>query len=205
MSLPEWWPAWEGETIVIVAGGPSARDADLELVRVRARLIVINNAWLLAPWADILYACDEKWWQVYKGAVEFKGLKLSVDKNAPKHAPNVRLLNCMKPDDRFFAEPGTVGWGGNGGFHCLNLAAQFKPRKIVLVGYDMHLRNGLHWHGKHPNGMNNPSPKNVERWRRAVDGAAKPIAKLGITVINTSPNSALQKYPKMSLAEAMEC
>jgi hypothetical protein len=203
---PDWWPAWEGETVVIVAGGPSTRDADLELVRGRAKVIVINNAWLLAPWADVLFACDAKWWEVYKGAAEFAGLKLSVDKNAPKFDPDVRLVNCMKPDDRFFLEPlNTVGWGGNGGFHCLNLSAQFRPRKIVLVGYDMRLDHGIHWHGKHPAGMNNPSPKNVERWRRAVDAAARHVEKLGIAVINTSAISALRNYPKMSLSEAMEC
>jgi hypothetical protein len=99
---------------------------------------------------------------------------------------------------------GTVGWAGNSGFHCLNLAVQMMPVKIILVGFDMTLAHGLHWHGRHPSGLNNPSDRNVDRWRRCVDAAAEVIAALGIKVINVSPISALQNYPKMSLQEAMD-
>lgn len=97
-----------------------------------------------------------------------------------------------------------MGWGGNSGFHALNLAVQFGVSKIILVGFDMSLDHGVHWHGKHV-GLNNPTVRNVDRWRRCIDAAAEPIEALGITVVNTSPVSALQNYPKMSLAEALAC
>lgn len=100
---------------------------------------------------------------------------------------------------------GVLGWGGNGGFHALNLAVQFGAKRIVLVGYDMRCDLGLHWHGKHPTGLNNPTPRNVERWRRVIDEAAPILAALGVTVINASPVSMLTAYPKMSLSEALEC
>ncbi|ORE90638.1 hypothetical protein ATO13_22001 [Stappia sp. 22II-S9-Z10] len=101
--------------------------------------------------------------------------------------------------DRF----GVVGWGGNGGFHALNLAVQFGARRIILVGYDMTLANGVHWHGRHPRGLNNPTAGNVDRWRRVLDQAAAPLAKLGVDVINASAASALKLYPKTNLVEAV--
>lgn len=98
---------------------------------------------------------------------------------------------------------GVIGWGGNSGFHAVNLAAQFGAAAILLVGFDMRLDHGIHWHGKHGNGLNNPMTKNVERWRRAVDGCKPVLDALGIKSFNCSPISALTAYPKMSFDEAL--
>lgn len=201
---PDWFPDWPGETAVLVASGPSARDVPLEMAKGRSRFMAINTSWKLAPWSDVLFACDVAWWNHAKGCPEFQGLRMTVDPKASDKYPDIRLVHCRKPDDRLVLEPiGTVGWGGNSGFHCLNIAVQAGCRKIILVGYDMTLAGGFHWHGKHPSGMNNPSTGNIERWRRAVDAAAKIIAPLGIQVINVSPISALQNYPKLSFVEAL--
>ncbi len=158
------------------------------------------------PFADVLYGCDYLWWQKYGGVPEFTGLKLSVDRKVSDRRDwNVKAVGVNKNDDRLeLLKIGTVGWGGNGGFHALNLAIQFGAAKIILVGYDMRLDHGLHWHGRHPNGLNNPTDPNVARWRRCIDAAAEVITALDVTVINASPISALQNYPKMSLIEALK-
>lgn len=204
MNEPSWWPTWKGQTCVIVASGPSASAVPLELARGVARCMAINTSWKLAPWADVLFACDDAWWQQAGGCPEFPGLKLTVDRRAAERYPDVHLVNCRKPDDRFVLEPlNTVGWGGNSGFHCLNLAVQFGCRKVLLVGFDMTVRQGLHWHGAHPGNLSNPTETNVGRWRRAVDNAWQVIAATGTKVVNCSPVSALQNYPKMEFAEAL--
>jgi hypothetical protein len=111
----------------------------------------------------------------------------------------------VKNEDRLLVGKfGELGWGGNSGFQALNLAIQFGVKKIILICYDMHLERGMHWHGKHEGGMNNPTPKNVERWRRVTDAAAPLLEALGIKVINCSMISALENYPKMSLREALD-
>jgi hypothetical protein len=63
--------AWEGKTVVCIAGGPSLTKEQLELVRAArerdaVRVIVINDAYLIAPWADVLYFADARWakWHV---------------------------------------------------------------------------------------------------------------------------------------------
>jgi hypothetical protein len=146
------------------------------------------------------------WWDNRKGLPDFTGLKLSVDRKCQERKWGIQKVGLNKNDDRLeLVNIGTVGWSGNSGFHCLNLAVQFGARKIVLVGYDMRVDKGIHWHGPHKGGLNNPTERNVMRWRRCVDAAAEMIAAMGIKVINASPISALTKYPKMSLLEAMEC
>lgn len=200
---PSWFPNWAGEQCVIVASGPSAKNCDLESVRGRARVIAINSSWQLAPWCDVLYGCDFNWWEKQKGLPDFKGLKVSQDVKLSRHQWGVHLVRVIRGKDvLLFDKPGTIGWGGNSGFHCINLAAQFKVKRIVLVGYDMQCTHGLHWHGPHPSGLNNPTVPNVARWCRAVDAAAELLKKMGIEVINCSPVSALQNYPKMTLSAA---
>jgi hypothetical protein len=159
----------------------------------------------LVPDADIAYACDFAWWERYRGLPDFAGLKLSVDKKACQRNWGVQLVGLNKNDDRLeLMKFGVVGWAGNSGFHALNLAVQMMASKIILVGYDMTLAHGVHWHGKHV-GLNNPTDRSVDRWRRCIDAAAEVIQALGTKVVNASPISALQNYPRMTLQEAIEC
>lgn len=151
----------------------------------------------------MLYACDLAWWRRYSGAPGFPGLKLGADPAVDRKPWGVRSIRVQQTVDRILTDrPGVIGWGGNSGFHALNLAVQFGARRIVLVGYDMQVEAGLHWHGAHE-GMNNPSEQSTARWRRIIDAAAPDLALLGVEVINASAASALTAYPKTPLMEAL--
>jgi hypothetical protein len=103
-----------------------------------------------------------------------------------------------------FGPPGRIGWGGNGGFHALNLAVQFGLKKIVLLGFDMTLANGLHWHGRHDGHLQNPRQASVDRWRGVLDDQAGALAAHGVDVVIGSPGSSLSKYRKLSLEAAID-
>lgn len=112
-------------------------------------------------------------------------------------------------DALLVGEAGRIGAGsrysvGNSGFHALNLAVQFGARRIVLVGFDMRLDHGVHWHGRHPPGMNNPSDGMMAHWRRALDKAPATLARLGVEVVNASGISALTAFRKVPLLEAID-
>lgn len=205
MLLPEWWPDWTGDVCVIVASGPSASDAKLGIANGSAKFISVNSSWRLAPWSDVLYACDHAWWSGANGCSEFAGLKLTIDKRASDvDGWRVNLVGCNKKDDRAVLDgTNVVGWGGNSGFHALQLAVQFGCTKVLLVGFDLTISNGLHWHGPHENGMHNPCARHVERWRRVIDAAATPIGERGVRVINCSTQSALRRYQTMRFEDAL--
>jgi len=99
---------------------------------------------------------------------------------------------------------GVIGSGGNSGFQALNLAVQFGAKRIVLVGYDMRVDAGLHWHGAHPHGLNNPSAGSVMRWAATLDAQAPLLKRLGVEVLNASPVSALKAYPKVRLEDVLD-
>ncbi|MEQ1403843.1 hypothetical protein ABK249_02760 [Neorhizobium sp. Rsf11] len=153
----------------------------------------------------MLYACDRAWWEKFGGCPEFKGIKLTADQSPLLHKWGIQPVAVDKKSDQLeLSKFGTVGWGGNSGFQALNVAVQFMCRRIILVGYDMSLKNGVHWHGKHPKGMNNPHDGNIARWRRCLDAAADTLDAVGVEVINASHSSALERYPKMTLMEAFD-
>ena len=205
-AFPDWWPVWEGETVAIVAGGPSAKSAEVELTRNRCRVIAINESWRLTPWAEILYGCDHAWWKRRAGVPEFTGLKLGAERALQREPWGVRRVIVNRDGDALaLGQPGRVGWSGNSGFHCVNLAVQMRVAQILLIGFDMRVDRGLHWHGPHPRGLNNPNAGNVARWRACLDAVAERIAAMGVEVINCSEVSALEAYPKRSLREALAC
>ncbi|QKC99185.1 hypothetical protein EB231_34920 [Mesorhizobium sp. NZP2298] len=164
--------------------------------------MVVNNGYRLAPWADVLYACDYDWWAHNQGRTDFAGLRIGGDVRDGKWG--VRPIKIdMRRDEILVHKFGTIGIGGNSGFQALNLAAQFGCRNIILVGYDMHDRAGIHWHGKHGGGLNNPSRTSLARWRGVIDGQAPLLERMGVRVINASPDSALTAYPKMTFSAAL--
>lgn len=200
-----WCPDWTGQTVTIVAAGPSATDAPLQLIQNKSRVVAINNSWKLARWADMLYSCDYRWWLRSPAVNIFKGLKVSQDRVAEQVFPQIKRVHSVRGENRLiFHTFGYICWGGNSGMQALNLVAQWNPKKILLVGYDMTTANGSHWHGDHKGGLPNPREDHVERWRRLMELASEALAERGITVINCSERSALQSYRKMPLMEALD-
>jgi hypothetical protein len=202
-----WWQDWRGQAAAIIGAGPSAKDPQLELLRDRhVHIIAINESYRLAPWAEILYSCDYAWWAAHKGLPEFAGLKLTHDRRACREFSSLHRVEIENPgsDDLLVERPSYVGAGGNSGFQAMNLAIQFGAVRIMLIGIDCNLSNGEHWHGRHHYQLNNPAESNVRRWKRAFDGAAGRLMSLGIDVVNCSPTSSLQNYPKLSISEALK-
>src|SRR4051812_2852413 len=86
--VPRLFP---NSTIVCIAGGPSLTPADVDACQARARVIAINDAYRLAPWADVLYACDAKWWRWHRGVENFSGRKYALEPAASVW-PGVEVL-----------------------------------------------------------------------------------------------------------------
>ncbi len=205
ISKPDWWPNWEGHVCAIIASGPSAKSASINALRDKAKVIVINQSHELCPWADVLYGCDAAWWRMHNGVPSFRGLKISQDKQACDLFTDIRKVDVDKRSDELkVGTIGQLGAGGNSGFQAINLAVQFSAYRIILVGFDMRVDLGEHWHPRHYPPLSNPHPNdNLPRWRRAIDGVADTLKILGVDVINCSPVSLLKAYPKMTVQEAL--
>lgn len=201
--MPEW-PDWSGETVVIVASGPSASGVDLGKGRGRAKYLAVKDGWRLCPWADALYACDHHWWAHYHGIPEFKGVRLAYDKLTIDKWGGLKVTIARVVPHLLFKKIGHVGWGGHSGFHALNLAMQFGAKRIILVGFDLRTDKGKHFFGEHPYDKTRPIAANVDKWRKILDDQAPVIRERGVEVFNCSPVSKLTAFPKMTFEEALD-
>lgn len=194
------FPDWTGKTVCVLGAGPSASEI-APAVAGRFPIIAVNLSYRLITPDDVLYAADCAFWRTHAGARAFPGLKLCPDDRALDLCPSIGAVTIPKPDGyyhkRMIRGPvGMIGTGGNGGFQAVNLAAQFRPARIMLAGLDY---CGDHWHGPHVGPLWNAGPDTMRKWRDALDAEAETLASWGIDVVNLSRISTLTRYPVVSL------
>jgi hypothetical protein len=198
-TVPKLWPC---ETVVCIGGGTSLTPDDVNYVRGKARVIAIKEAMLLAPWADVLYAADSKWWRFYKGAPEFQGLKYGIEQleTPPIDWPDVQVLRNTGTNG-LELDPTGLRIGNNSGYQAINLAVHFGAAKIILLGFDCWAGpNGQqNWFGDHPNHVRSPYPLFLQQFATI----AEPLKAAGVEVINCSRFTMLRCFPQMDLAEAL--
>jgi hypothetical protein len=201
VTVPKLFP---GETIACLGCGPSLTQDDVNAVRGRARVIAINDAFILAPWADVLYACDQHFWKIHNGVPEFQGLRYSLTAK-PGKWPGVQNLKYTMGDG-LDLDPSSVktgrGSGSNSGYQAINVAVHLGAKRILLLGYDMQLgtKGEKNWHKPHD--VRPASP--YAEFRKSFQSLVQPLKNAGIEVVNCSRRTALTAFPCVPLERALE-
>ncbi len=187
-----------GETIAILGCGPSLTAEDVNYLRGKVRVIAINAAHELAPWADVLYAADARYWGYIKGAPNFPGLKFALEPAAGKWA-GVRVLKNTG-NQGLELDPTGVRTGKNSGYQAMNLAVHLGAAKLLLLGYDMKPVNGQeHFTTHYPNRTTSPYTLFLRHFETIVE----PLKAARVEVINCTHRSSLKLFTKMPLREAL--
>ncbi len=196
---------WDGAACVIMASGPSFTRHDAAAISglgARVRSIAVSDQFRLAPWADLLYSCDARWWDYHwpRGASEFAGLKVALDPDVTQ--PGVRLLENTG-EAGFDPAPHALRTGMNSGYQAVHLAVHLGVSTIVLVGFDMQPGEDGRTHnfGSHPPGLAVAAP--YEEFAAHFDGLKEPLAARGIEVVNASPRSKVTTWPHVPLTDAL--
>ena len=166
---------WEGRTVAILASGESMSREVANAVVGRVPTIAINDTYKLAPEADMLYACDAKWWNTNPDALAFGGMKVTLD--ASLSARGVKLLHDSGTSG-FDPNPANLRTGHNSGFQALHLAVHAGASRILLLGFDM---RGKHWFGDHPAHLQDSDPNVFARFIAEFEKVAPIYAELGRT------------------------
>ena len=190
---------FDGETVACIASGQSLTREDCERCR-ELRVIVVNDAYRLAPWADVLYAADGPWWDHKRGVPEFDGIKVTCTVEAAKRwgLKHVAVRNTQGglPYRGVSLDPSFLVSGGNSGFQAFNLAVLFGAKRIVLLGYDM---RGTHFFGEHPSPLR--KTQSFEKWIARF--STVPAMLKGVEVINCTRETALKCFPMARLEEVL--
>lgn len=148
----------------------------------------------------MLYAADWGWWSTYQQeALSHTGIKVTASENC---FPAVHYLHPTGPEG-YDPSPGKIRTGGNSAYQALHIAAQAGASRILLCGVDLTNKNGRHHHGHHPSPLRNPGDDELLAMGRRFATIVKPMKELGIEVLNCSPDSMLECFPKVPIEEAL--
>lgn len=193
--------AWDGWPVAVFGGGPSLTreqcDQCLNIPR-----IAVNDAYLLAPSADVLYFADRQWIEWHHNREpfqEFKGQRIKIDQIGVKD-------DLWAKDDRYYVlrnygqgpalseRSDGLSTGTASGYQAINLAYLAGGNPILLFGFDAKESAGkMHWFGDHP-------IKTSKAWLVGLPYQYQRIGDAlkvkGVRVINCSPDSALTCFEK---------
>ena len=154
--------SWRKEQCYILGGGPSLKNFDLSAT-IGSRVIAVNRAYEVCPWADIVTSCDDCFYSWHKNDPRFRnhtGLKVMmlVDPN-PNLEPDVWVVPGLIERSIGTIKEG-LGHGWNSGYGALMLGLALGCDPIYLIGFDMQGNadtNGqAWWHDGYPH-QNNAS------------------------------------------------
>lgn len=192
----------ERSRVVIMAPGSSLSYKQSEMIQEsELYTIAIGDAGrVVNPNANVLYHCDAKWWNHYKGCPEFDGtLKVSLEKTEYNSIFNMRRSPTREGLD--------LNWpyivtGNNSGYQAINIAMYCNPKEIILVGYDMKDRDGKHnVIGDHPKAIKRPS--DFELFKNNIASLVPVLDYLGVKVYNCTIDSALDCFEKKDLKDVL--
>ncbi len=171
-------------------------------------VIGVNMAYQLGSWIDFCFFGDDAWFDQHRKQLrQFRGIKvscaISFDKPSHRNAQEkIKYTPKNKSRSHGISEtPNTVCWNDNSGAAAISLAYHLGARKIVLVGFDMkHNETGnSHWHNEYQV----TKPAVFPRHLRGFPGIALDAERLGVKIINASPDSAIDAFSKCSVEDVL--
>lgn len=190
---------WEGETVVVIASGPSFSQEQADHVssaraKGRCRVIGVNNAFHRIPRLDAIYALDPIWWKEYQPARFYHDARHKLVR--PEFWCGHERGICY---DAKFTGLMPMGNGTNSGLHGVILAARKGAGKIIMLGFDYHVERGRHWHRDHATHMRNPDAMRCRFWKIAFERLWPRFRDSDVELVNCSPGTALRAVPRSSL------
>ena len=179
-------------------------------------IIAINVSYLIGDWMDMVFFGDLKFFQAHKTRlVDWPGLKVTCH----TYGNNISWVKYVPKDDKkpmgIHPDPHMVCWNYNSGAAAISIAANMGAKRIILLGFDMTYNDTgqRHWHNIYKSEIIEKRTRGKIRFNqlfsftRHLQGfpqIAKDAKARGIEIINLSPESAIEQFPKMTLKEFLK-
>lgn len=199
----------KNKSCIILGSGPSLDGFDYRCLDGR-NVIAVNDAGLIQyPAAQTLISTDERWWM----SVAQGQRSLSLSKANRIICTEIEAFSLIQAIDgrvRFVHRKRQAGisndfsclYGMYTGVHAaLNLAVQDGAQRIALLGID------LRPSGKRKYTYGGQITERTQRqflaMKDVLEHAAQDLARMRVSVLNGSPDSALTCWPRMTPQEAV--
>lgn len=191
---------WEGKTSFIIGGGPSIRSTNLSLLKDHC-VIGVNDAYVLGDFVKVLFFGDNCWYSMHKDNIHRRPIDVYTCQYGKKDLEGTPVKVLKRMEVGFSPLPYECAWNKNSGAAAVNLAYLFGSRRIVLVGFDMHLgpsKEG-NWH---PNPLHTHTERTYTQFiRNFIIGIKDNQKKFGFQVLNATDGSAMTLFPQVKLEE----
>lgn len=174
---------WSGQTVVCIGGGPSVTNDQIETVKkLNAKVVAVNSSWKIAPFCDVIYAADGAWWNAYGSEVNVSAERWTCSENAAKH-------HKINRHGRFTSAL-------NSGLRAIQFCLNRNAERVLLIGYDCSVKNGVHHYGPHTK-TGNPTDINCRKWQKQFESLDLDKSK----VINCSAYTELTTFKRGNLED----
>lgn len=199
----EFWAAprcWPGETVFIIAGGPSVSGLDLHALKGR-RVIAINSSVFAWPAAEFLYFGDARWFQMNRARLaDYGGVKVTTAR--PVLAKDVCRMRKIRMPPGLALEPDALVMQRTSLSGAINLAVHLGAAHVVLLGADMgpDEKGRTHHHAPHA------WPQRPGCWDEQIKELrlmVGPLKQAEVEVVNCSMQSRIDWWPKVKFEEAL--
>ena len=202
-------PWWSDKPLAIVGTGPSLKGFDFAALNdPRWRVLAVKQAVWDLPFADACFGLDIPWMRRERERlIELAAripLYLAVPDEEPgKYDPIPHAINLIRTRvcDVMSEKPTHIESGGNSGFGAVNLALLKRARRVVLFGYDYYA--GHYCEDRYAHNAPGHNARYWPRWGENFIRCADQLKGCGMTVINASPRSTVDAFPKVTIAEGM--
>lgn len=206
-SVQEIYDKLSGRDVFVIGGGPSVKNIDLSLLK-NEKIVCLNNAYQLFEHATMLFWCDESWVCNHLDTINSHPctIRFTARHNGgnylEKDIRTTANASVLKRTGDFGFDPNLDHVkGNNSGALILNFLSNLKVNRIILLGYDMDMTQGTHWHDGHGLAMV-PSIYD-ELFIPSIESMVSSIKQLGVEVINCNPKSKLNCFTKKDFREFM--
>lgn len=197
--LPRLTRDWDGETVFIVAGGPSVKKVDLDRLRGH-RVIVINSSFMSVPWADVLVFADLRWWRENGPRVRanFRGQVVTVSPSSELYSGLVVLQR--QRSGGLASDPTRLVVWHTSVTTAVNVAVHRGAGRVCVLGLD---GEGDWHHAPHPAQWGRNAGK-FKYHAEALEGLVAPLAALGVEILNLNPESKHRMFPFATLESILQ-
>lgn len=208
-------PYWDDDKpIAVVAGGRSLVGYDLTRLRGRAYVMAVKASIFDLPWADAGFGIDTP--RLLEWADMLRDTTMQVYWATPDTLPyELKPIPCITYLRRYKhsglpRSPGEVAGGGSSGYGALSIVwhkirHQGMGRTIILFGFDYRMAKQEAPFRRNDQYYSRPRRQNPKYWQGWADNFAVIAAdfeRAGVRVINASPESTIDAFPRVTIEEA---
>lgn len=195
------------DTIFLVAPGPSIGSMDLSGLKGR-RVIGIKRGFKWAPWCEAVFSTHPHKFYVEPEVLSFREAHPDCAFYAmgdPREGTAPAWVTTLRNDRPrgLCKDPTGIGFGANSGHGGMNVAYHRGPperlKRMVLLGYDMRLVDGRSHADREE--ANTPPWQYRNIMVPSFFEIAQDLAAEGIEVLNATPGSKLEIFPRANLED----